>query len=118
MVLLPNDASLGMLLKVVVIKREVTALALNCGCGKRGTFSHSSLGQEATSQSDHAFGAIILAMNPWVWSSKSSSSSVKSKRLLLTVPVESGGRLAILCSDRTQQFKSDRTFGVITLAIK
>ena len=82
MVLLPNDASLGMLLEVVFIKREVKALALNCGRGKRGTFSHSSLGQEATSPSDHAFGAIILAINPWVWSSKSSSSSVKSKRLL------------------------------------
>ena len=32
--------------------------------------------------------------------------------------MESGGRLAILRSDRTQQFKSDRAFGTITLAIK
>ena len=49
-VLLPNDASLGMLLEAIIIKCEVKALALNCACGKRGTFSHSLLGQEATSQ--------------------------------------------------------------------
>ena len=38
----------GVLLEVVVIKREVKALALNCARGKRGTFSHSLLGQDAT----------------------------------------------------------------------
>ena len=38
----------GVLLEVVVIKREVKALALNCACGKRVTFSHSFLGQDAT----------------------------------------------------------------------
>ena len=62
---------------------------------------------------DHSWGT-----NPRVYSSKSSSSNVKSKRLLWTVPVESGGCLAILRSDRMQQFKSDRAFGVIILAIK
>ena len=38
----------GVLLEVVVIKREVKALALNCAHGKRVTFSHSLLGQDAT----------------------------------------------------------------------
>ena len=40
----------GVLLEVVVIKREVKALALNCARGKWGTFSHSLLGQEAKIQ--------------------------------------------------------------------
>ena len=38
----------GVLLEVAVIKREVKALALNCTRGKRVTFSHSLLGQDAT----------------------------------------------------------------------
>ena len=42
--------SLGVLLEVVIIKREVKALALNCARGKWGTCSHSSLGQDATIQ--------------------------------------------------------------------
>ena len=67
---------------------------------------------------DRAFGAIILAIKSSGVSSKSSSSSAKLKRLLLTVPVESGRRLAILGSDRTRQFKSDRASGAIILAIK
>ena len=67
---------------------------------------------------DRAFGAIILTIKSPGVSSKSSSSSAKSKCTLLTVPVESGGRLAILCSDRTRQFKPDRAFGAIILAIK
>ena len=37
----------GVLPEVVVIKREVKALALNCARGKRGTFSPSLLGQDA-----------------------------------------------------------------------
>ena len=40
----------GVLLEVVVIKREVKTLALNCARGKRETFSHSWLGQDATIQ--------------------------------------------------------------------
>ena len=42
--------SLGVLLEVIVIKREVKVLALNCARGKRETFSHSLLGQDATIQ--------------------------------------------------------------------
>ena len=53
----------GVLLEVVVIKREVKALALNFARGKRGC-------------------------------------------------------VTILCPDRTQQFKFDRAFGAIILAIK
>ena len=40
----------GVLLEVIVIKRVVKALALNYARGKRGTFNHSSLGQDATIQ--------------------------------------------------------------------
>ena len=109
--------SLGVLLEVVVIKREVKALALNCARGKWVTFRHSLLGQDATISIRPCFGAITLAIRSPGVSSKSSSSA-KSKRLLLTVPVESGRRLAILGSDRTRQFKSDRAFGAIILAIK
>ena len=57
----------GVLLEVVVIKREVKALVLNFACGKRGMFSHSLLGQDVTIQiqpqlSDPRFGVIILAI--------------------------------------------------------
>ena len=52
----------GVLLEIVVIKREVKAHVLNCAHGKQGTFSHSLLEQEQQFKSDRAFGAIILAI--------------------------------------------------------
>ena len=108
----------GVLLEVVVIKREVKALALNCASGKRGRLAILCSDRTQQFKFDRAFGAIILAIKSSGVSSKSSSSSAKLKRLLLTVPVESGRRLAILGSDRTRQFKSDRAFGAVILAIK
>ena len=50
--------SLGVLLEVVVIKREVKALALNCARGKWGTFSYLSLKQDATIQIESFVGVL------------------------------------------------------------
>ena len=76
--------------EVVVIKREVKALALNCASGKRGRLTILCSDRTQQFKFDRAFRAIILAIKSSGVSSKSSSSSAKSKRLLLTVPVESG----------------------------
>ena len=108
----------GVLLEVIVIKREVKALALNCACGKRGRLAILCSDRTQQFKFDRAFGGDypcdkILGCVLEVVVIKR-----EVKALALSVPVESGRRLAILGSDRTREFKSDRAFGAIILAIK
>ena len=80
----------GVLLEVIVIKREVKALALNCACGKRGRLAILCSDRTQQFKFDRAFGAIILAIKSSGVSSKSSSSSAKLKRLLFLCPWKAG----------------------------
>ena len=69
-------------------------------------------------KSDCAFGAIILAIKSQGVLLKVIVVKCEVKSLALNCARGSGGCLAILCSDRMQQLKSDCAFGVIILAIK
>ena len=69
-------------------------------------------------KSDCTFGTIILAIKSQGVLLKVIFIKCEVKSFALNCARGSGGCLAILCSDRTQQFKSDCAFGAIILAIK